>query len=224
MTRTNAVLFSGLLSIAATAAESAPSHFYAGVAVGQSSVDGAAEVPARVQVSPIFMLPPDIPIAGMPFDDEQTAWSAFVGYDTAQYLGVELGFWNHGTFDSALLPLQPVPRLRIREWYLGATFNYPLLERLTATASAGVSRAQFKALGSLRVLVLAPTPFPVLPPIGLVPASLPVASPEDETGGHWRIGLNWRFTNSWEAGLSYGRRDLQVLQVKSLALNVQHAF
>jgi hypothetical protein len=213
-----------LLGIVATQAQSTPSHFYAGAAVGQSSVDGRAEVPTRVLVSPSITLPPDVPINGMPFDDEQTAWSAFVGYNTAQYLGVELGFWNHGTFDSQLLPVRPVPALRIREWYLGATFNYPLLDRLTATASAGISRAQFKARGSVRVLVVIPTPFPGVPIGGITPADLPLATPEDETGGHWRLGLNWRFTDSWEAGLTYGRRDLQVLQVKSLALNVQHAF
>ena len=142
------LLLVGGVSFATQRAESAQSRFYAGVGVGRSSVDGRAQVPARITLSPT--LPTDVPVSGLPFDDHDTAWSAFAGYTANDYVGVELGFWNHGTFDSQLLGQNPAS-LSIKEWYFGATLSYPLFNRLSLAGSAGVSRAQFDADGTVTV-------------------------------------------------------------------------
>jgi hypothetical protein len=217
------VVLSISTAILAARAESAPSGFHAGIAVGRSSFDGTAKVPPRILLSPPSNFPTDVAISGLPFKGDNTAWSAFVGYTANQYLGVELGYWDHGSFDLDLTGTQSAS-VRAKELYFGATLHYPLVSRLSVSASAGISRAKFDADGTLTVLVLIPGSGPFGPPIGFGPATLPIASPEDETGGYWRAGLDWRFSDSLEAGLSYGKRDVQVFQIKSTALSLRYNF
>jgi len=210
-----------LMSLVAVRAESAESGFTAGIAVGRSSVDGRAKTPSRITVGQF--IPDDVPIGSLPFKGANTTWSAFVGYTANPYLGVELGFWDHGRFDTKLF-VEKVGSLGIKEWYLGTTLTYPLVSKLSLSASIGVSRVQFDADGSINVLVTQPgAPFPPFPPVAII-ANVPFATPDDETGGYWRAGLNWRFSNSLDAGLSYGKHDVQVLQVESLALSLRYAF
>jgi hypothetical protein len=217
----------GLVSVAPAFAESTDGgHFYAGVGVGYSSADDRAQT--DIAIPDIGGTVDSIQINGLPFDDDDVAWSAFVGYAATPYIGVEAGFWDHGTF-SFKTPSQLVGGfavdLAIQEWYVGSTFRYPLpfLNRLALTGSVGVSRAQFDADGSARVLVIPPGPpfFPVNPP---TTRTLPFATPDDETGGYWRAGLSFRITDSIESGLNYGRRYLDVLQVETAALTVSYAF
>jgi hypothetical protein len=217
------VVLSISTAILAVRAESAESGFHAGIAVGRSSVDGRAKVPPRITFSPPSVFPTDVVISGLPFKDDNTAWSAFVGYTAHKYLGVELGYWDHGSFDMDLTGPQSAS-VSAKELYFGATLHYPLLSRLSVSASAGISRAKFDADGTLTVLVLIPGNGPFAPPIGIAPATLPIATPEDETGGYWRAGLDWRFSDSFEAGLSYGKRDVQVFQIKSTALSLRYHF
>jgi hypothetical protein len=198
--------------------------FYAGVGVGYSSVDDRAQT--EIAISGIGGTIDSIQLNGFPFDDDAVAWSAFIGYAATPYIGVEAGYWDHGTFerDSALIgPISP--QLSIQEWYFGSTFRYPLpfFNRLALTGSVGVSRAQFDVDGSAQVLVITPGP-PFFPPAPPTTRTLPFAAPDDETGGYWRAGVSFRITDSIEAGLSYGKRYLDVLQVESAALSVSYAF
>jgi hypothetical protein len=210
-------------AILAVTAESAESGFHAGVAVGRSSVDGTAQVPPRILFSPPSGFPTDITVSGLPFKDDNTAWSAFVGYTANRYVGVELGYWDHGSFGLDVTGPQP-GSVGAKELYFGGTLHYPLLSRLSVSASAGISRAKFDADGTMRVLVLIPGNGPLAPPIGIAPATLPLVTPDDETGGYWRAGLDWRFSDSLDAGLSYGKRDVQVFQIKSTALSLRYSF
>ena len=206
----------GLASCAPAFAASTEPRFYAGVALGRSSVDGPSQTQSTLSGFPLTGLP----LNGFPLHDHDTSWSAFVGYTVTRYVGLELGFWDHGTFknDRLLSPaLAMLPALDIKEWYFGPTLRYPLNQRLALTGSAGISRAQFDVTGSAYVGVFGP---------GNVPSfqQLPFERPADETGGFWRFGLNWRVTNSLETSLSYGTRDLQVQQVKTVGVSVQMAF
>ena len=130
-----------VVSVAPAWADSKTSGFYAGVGVGQASVDGRARTAPLISFlpSPAGGLPTSIPINGLPFDDEDTAYTAFVGYVATRYIGVEGGYWNHGKFESRFLTGLERTTLEIEEWYFGATLSYPLFSRLSLTGSAGVS-------------------------------------------------------------------------------------
>jgi len=227
--------FCSLIALTATAASAADGRFYGGLSVGRSSVNGRAQAEPNIFFSPTP--PTRISVNSLPFDDSETAWSGFVGYSATQYLGVELGYWDHGTFRSRLIGPDPVS-LGIKEWSFGATLRYPLTGRLAITGGAGVSRAQFDVDGTITALIAtSPTipsqPSPRQPIIGILPPgvvivgaiqTLSLTSPKDETGGYWKVGLNWRFNDAIETGLSYGKRDLHVERVKSLALSLSYAF
>lgn len=210
----------------------APGHFYFGAGVGRSSVDGLATTSTRADVLNGF--PDGLPINGLPFRSHDEAWSVLAGYAATQYIGVEAGFWDHGEFEMALNSGPERPRLGIKELYFGATFRYPFFDRLALTGSAGISRASFDVDGSLAVLVVVTPGFPFTPvtpvrgPGGIiVPGTIQnvrLTTPDDETGGYWRVGLAVRATDSIEVGLSYGSRNLQVQDVKSTALSVAFAF
>ena len=231
-TTTACILLCSLGTLPTADAESADSRFYGGVSIGNSSVDGRASAPATIRFSP--QLPSSLSINALPFDDDDTTWSVFMGYNATQYVGLELGYSDHGTFRNELTGPDPAS-LSIEEFHFGAMLRYPLTDRLSLTGGAGVSRARFDVDGSVGVLVVnAPPfpslPFPVLPPIvGLFPISGVIQyraldTPDDETGGYWKVGVNWRFTDSLEAGFNYGQRDLQVQEVETLTLSLQYAF
>jgi hypothetical protein len=194
--------------------------------VGRSSVSGPSHTSDTVNLLAGF--PDGFPLNGYPFRAHDTAWSLLAGYAATQYIGVEAGFWDHGEFESTRISGLERPRLGIKEAYFGATLRYPFFERFALTGSAGISRASFDVDGSVLVLIVAPPPgFPVPIGGGLVPGgiqSVRLATPDDETGGYWRVGLAVRATNSIEVGLSYGSRDLKVQDVKSTALSVVFAF
>lgn len=225
-----------VVTFTASGASGAEGHFYGGVSIGRSSVDGRAQAASNIFFAPTP--PTSISINSLPFDDSDTAWSGFVGYSATQYVGIELGYWDHGTFRSRLLGPDKIS-LGIKEWSFGATVRYPLTSRLALTGGAGVSRAQFDVDGSITVFTLGSPTIPSLPvfplpptgifPPGVIfvpgaPQQLALTSPKDETGGYWKVGLNWRFSDAIEAGLSCGKRDLQVERVESLALSLSYAF
>jgi hypothetical protein len=237
-----AIRLTALLALAAstpTFADSPDSrHFYAGVKLGQSSVDGRAQTDRTIAPAPlpgpVPSLPTELQINGLPFDDEDTSWSAFAGFQATQYVGVELGYWDHGTFEATRFIGLDTVSLDVEEIYFGATLRYPLTDRLSLTGSAGVSRARFDAQGTVNVLIgtfpLPPFFNPVLPPlpgpiIGLFPVTpVPVADPDDETGGYWQAGLSWRFSDSLEAAATFGKRDLQVQEIDTLAVSLSYNF
>jgi hypothetical protein len=208
-------------------------HFYAGVSVGQSGVDGRARTEHTLSFSPA--LPSSIQPDGLPFDDDDTAWSAFGGYQATPYIGVELGYWDHGTFDAARFTGLETVSIDVQELSFGATLRYPVTERFAITGGAGISRAKFDAHGTVTVLTgVVPFPpirtpiNPVLPPgfpIGVFPV-IPVAlaDPDDETGGYWRVGVSWKFSNTLEASSGFSRRDVKVLEVDSVSVALSYAF
>lgn len=102
-------------SIACTAAFSAGAQdngFYAGVGAGQSKVDEGG------------------------YDDRETAFSAFGGYDFNRYVGVEAGYADLGELKSNV----GAPALQATAPYLVAVGKLPINDKFTAYAKAGINR------------------------------------------------------------------------------------
>jgi OOP family OmpA-OmpF porin len=111
------ILSRGLLAVilgaAAFGAQAAePSGFYLGAGAGQAMIDDGA------------------------LDDEDTAFSAFAGYDFNRYFGLEAGYADLGKTE----PLGSAgPELEADAAYLVAVGTVPFTERFSGYAKAGYS-------------------------------------------------------------------------------------
>ena len=217
-------------------AAAADRGFYFGGSVGWSSVDGIADTDPTVSVGP--GLPSEIPINGLPFDDDDTAWSAFVGYQAFQYVGFELAYGDLGRFDSRilLLPSGDPPSLAVDEWSVSARFRYPFGKKFFANFFAGISRASFDVDGEATVLIVVDPLFPgrpasAPPGLSLSPMSdfipfnptIPFASPSDETGFVWGFGVTWQFLEKFGLGLDYRQHNVQVQDVETLNVSLLYS-
>lgn len=218
MTRTTLAL---VLSLAlGIATRSAPAAVYFGVSVGRASVaDSDRTIPAAAN---FFQTPDSLSADTVPFDDDATAWGMFAGLLITPSLGFEAGYWEHGTFVGSN-PGTRAASLHVEELYVGPALRYPFAERFALVASAGVSRARFRAGGSATV------PLEGSPPVQL-PITLPdsvavaLATPQDKTGGYWNVGVNARVSIDLEVGFTYGKRDLRVEHVSLAALSLLYRF
>ncbi len=208
-----------------SSAAAADRGFYFGGSLGLSSVDGTADTDSTVSV--IGGLPTELPINGLPFDDNDGAWSAFVGFQAFQFVGFELAYSDLGRFDSAvsLSPIGEPLSLDIEEWSISARFRYPLGKKFYANWYAGVSRATFDVEGEVQLLgFFGPGP---LPPFGILPPpvigigqAIPFASPDDETGFIWGFGFTWQFLEKFGVGLDYRQHKVQVQDVDTMNLTL----
>lgn len=216
------VLLSVLSFVSIIAANSASAAVYAAVALGRSSVnDSERTIPS----APHFFATPDsLPADTVPFDDRSTAWGMFAGVLFTSSLGVEVGYWHHGEF-TARKPGTLHARLSIEELYIGPTLRYPIGERFSLTATAGVSHAKYQARGWATVPLAGDPPFAVPPPVNL-PDSVEVAlaTPKDENGSFWNVGVTARVLGDLELGLSYGNRNLGIEHVKLASLSMLYPF
>jgi OmpA-OmpF porin, OOP family len=106
------LLLSATLGAAAFGAQAQESGFYAGAGVGQSFVDEGA------------------------YDDEDTAFSVFGGYQFNRYFGVETGYADFGKIE----PEVAGPALEGDSAYLTAVGTLPVSENFALYAKAGVHR------------------------------------------------------------------------------------
>lgn len=100
------------LAAAAFGAQAADRGFYAGAGVGQAMVDESG------------------------YDDEDTAFSVFGGYQVNRYFGVEAGYTDFGTLEPRGLGAD----IEADSAYLTAVGSLPITERFSAYAKAGVQR------------------------------------------------------------------------------------
>ena len=79
--------------------------------------------------------PPEIPLDGLPFDDDDLGWSAALGYQFRDFFAVELGYMDLGTVESDAFTFtvpgptpvpRPAPAIESTAWFLSAQFQYPL--------------------------------------------------------------------------------------------------
>ncbi|MGO1540161.1 MAG: outer membrane beta-barrel protein [Luteimonas sp.] len=105
-------LSAALLGGTAFAAQSAEQGFYAGVGAGQSYVDKRG------------------------YDDDDTAFSAFGGYQFNRYFGLEVGYADFGKLESR----GDGERLDASAAYFTAVGTLPFTDRFSGYARAGIQR------------------------------------------------------------------------------------
>ena len=103
------LLLTATLGAAAFGAKAQDKGFYAGAGVGQSFVDEAD------------------------YDDEDTAFSVFGGYQFNKYFGLEAGYADFGKIEAKGLG----PELEADTAYLTAVGSLPITDKFSAYAKAG---------------------------------------------------------------------------------------
>jgi OOP family OmpA-OmpF porin len=104
------LLLSAALGVTAFSANAQDKGFYAGAGVGQSLVDEGS------------------------YDDEDTAFSVFGGYQLNKYLGLETGYVDFGKIE----PTDNGTALESDTAYLTAVGTLPITDKFLAYAKAGV--------------------------------------------------------------------------------------
>lgn len=212
------------------------------VAVGGSvtQTEGFADTDNRVQGAS----PSELPLGGLPFDDESSGWSVDVGYRFADFFAVEIGYRKVGSFEtpppvfgfSAAPPAIPSPP--------GPGFIGPLPVTGVFRAVALPPAAEIEA-DSFNIATRFGVPlsdrFRALWHLGLARSefeaggstsflsyeadtgsftsvSVPYRDPDDETGYFFGFGIGWRLNDHFDTELSYSRQDLRVLEFDSIVL------
>ena len=223
-----------LLGYSTTYAAELPFYATAGVLLSQTNGVAATDVPSfGVFIGNPGELPPlpeELPLNGQPFDDDDSGFSASIGYQFSDWFALELGYQDLGSFSSnfpSLSTIGSVPdpaMLDVSGTSLKAQFQYPLSDHLSATWHLALTRADFEAQGSAVVgFFVGPFPPPPVPPVPPVPPNfveIPYSNPDDETGIGFGFGLSWAFNEHFEAELAYSRQDLQVLEFDSMGLRL----
>ncbi len=161
--------------------------------------------------------PEKVSIAGLPFDDEDYLWNAFVGYRVNQHVAIQLGYSDLGEFQQFqnLFVLGSNPAvLEIEELSLSAKFQYPLTNKVSANWWLGISQSNFDVSGHVRLSQLPIIPGPPTTTI------IPFSSPENEIGYLWGFGFNWRFTPRFSIDLNYLNHNVRVIDVETISLGL----
>lgn len=219
--------FLAVLSLCAGTSGASELPFYASVGLSWTQTDGLAntDVPNITIFSAgppdvLSRFPEELPLNGQAFDDDDSGWAVALGYRITDYLGVELGYEDLGSFQgvasiigaAAILPSPAT--IDASGLSLAARFNYYLSERIYATWRLALIRAEFEAGGSTFVAVF-PQPIPE-PPLSFF--DIPFSDPANETGYGFGFGVGWAFNRHFEAELAYSRQDLRVLEFDSIGL------
>ena len=147
--------------------------FYAGAGAGQAMIDDGA------------------------LDDEDTAFSAFGGYQVTPYFGLEAGFADFGEIE----PLGSAgPKLEGDSGYLVAVGTVPFTDSFSAYAKAGVN-------------------------VWDVEASIPGLVADDSgTDPTYGLGLQYRFTDNVALRGEYSRFEIDDSEVDLAQLQVRFDF
>lgn len=168
-------LLAALVGAAAFGAQAAEDHgFYAGAGAGQSFVDEAA------------------------YDDEDTAFSAFGGYQFNRYFGLEAGYADLGELE----PAGAGAALEASSAYLTAVGTLPFTEKFSGYAKAGLQRWDLD------------TAIPGL------------TGTADDTGTDpvYGVGLQYRFTDAVALRGEYSRFEIEDLDADLAQLQVRFDF
>ncbi len=207
--------------------------FYVSGGLGYASIDGAGSIDRQsAQLRPTSV---SFSSESLPINDTDFDWFALAGYRFNQYVGIEAGYFDLGSYRAeSNIQVRPpdLAELDIEQLYIGARFRVPVYEKLSATWSIGVSRAMFSARGALPVdgvsligpsiepLPLPPATPPEPPPRVIAIQPIPFSDPGDETGFVFGFGLEYALTRKMSLGLDYRRHDVQVHKVETFDLSV----
>jgi OOP family OmpA-OmpF porin len=157
-------LIAALFGAAAFGAQAAEQPgFYAGAGVGQSFVDEQA------------------------YDDEDTAFSVFGGYQFNHWFGLEAGYADFGKLEAD----GAVPALEPAAAYLTAVGTLPFTEKFSGYLKAGLSRWD-------------------------IDTALPgVTGTADDSGTDptYGVGLQYRFTDAFALRAEYSRFEVEDLDL-----------
>ena len=157
-------LLAALIGAAASGAQAAEDHgFYLGAGAGQSFVDEGA------------------------YDDEDTAFSVFGGYQFNRWFGLEAGYADFGKLE----PDVAGPALEPDAAYLTAVGTLPFTDRLSGYLKAGVQRWNLDA-------------------------AIPGLTGTDDDSGTdptYGVGLQYRFSDAFALRGEYSRFEVEDLDL-----------
>ncbi|MBU8975804.1 outer membrane beta-barrel protein [Lysobacter sp. MMG2] len=163
-----------IASAAAFGAQAADKGFYAGAGVGQSFVDEGA------------------------YDDEDTAFSVFGGYQFNRYFGLEGGYADFGKLE----PRGAGPELEASSVYLTAVGTLPITDKFSAYAKAGIQRWDLD------------TAIP----------SVVGNSDDSGTDPTYGLGVQYRFTDHVALRGEYSRFEIEDTDLDLAQLQVRYDF
>ncbi len=167
-------LIAVLAGAAAFGAQAADKGFYAGAGVGQSFVDEGN------------------------YDDEDTAYSLFGGYQFNRYFGLEAGYADFGKLE----PRGNGPDLEASSVYLTAVGTLPITDHFSAYAKAGIQRWDLdKAVPSV------------------------VGNADDSgTDPTYGVGVQYRFTDHVALRGEYSRFEVEDTDLDLAQIQVRYDF
>lgn len=167
-------LIAVLAGAAAFGAQAADKGFYAGAGVGQSFVDEGN------------------------YDDEDTAFSVFGGYQFNRYFGLEGGYADFGKLE----PRGAGPELEANSVYLTAVGTLPITDKFSAYAKAGFQRWDLdRAIPSV------------------------VGNSDDSgTDPTYGLGVQYRFTDHVALRGEYSRFEIEDTDLDLAQLQVRYDF
>lgn len=170
----SALVLSAILGTAAFGVQAQEAGFYAGAGAGQSFVDEGD------------------------YDDEDTAFSAFAGYQFNRYFALEAGYADFGKVE----PDTTGPELEADSAYLAAVGSVPITDNFSAYAKAGFHRWN-------------------------VDAELPgLTGSSDDSGNDptYGLGVQYRFTDHVALRGEYSRFEIEDADADLAQLQVRFDF
>ncbi len=153
---------------------------YGGIALGRANVDtGMRPVPTT---GSFFGPPGTLTVDDMSIDDHDTAYAAFFGVQITRYFGAEIGYWNHGTFQSRTTSADTGEPRYQRDLSGRARSVTPSPTGSRTPGGLGFSRATFAVHGAGTARAT-PSSLPIVLPVPILTTlAVPYAMPDDETG------------------------------------------
>lgn len=219
--------------------------FYFGGNIGVSMIDDTVDA-APTSVSGPGVFPDQISLNGQPFDSNETAWGAFVGWNAYDWLAIELGYTDLGNagqdlpfgfFEqtpltiSQVVPISFIPAAFIIAAPAPSASSAPALSIEEWSIAAKFSKTLISSLSANWSVGITRAHFDVegqltvselvtLVPLEFRQTSLPYAAPDSETGFNLGFGFAWGFNDRFSADIGYQKHDTRVIDVETVALRL----
>ena len=233
--RTPTLLAVAVLGIAGVLDASA--DFTVRLTGGQSNLDGTVDVPADIEILPLFADPDDpptiisttLPIA---FDTDDPSWGIGVSYRVTPRVEIELDYLDVGAFESVtaasgpvVIPVTGGPSPFLPPPLGGVAIRNPSPSQLDVprllvnTWSTGIRgetaiNEMFRAFGRVG---MSWTEFRVR-------AGLPgttFTAPNDEIGWYWGVGVNYPVSDRASIGVGFEQQHVDLQTVDRVALTLE---